>query len=781
MHCLNPLTVVTTYLSRLVIIFCWSLCYFLLPVSDVLLAQGDPLVQGIDIQFIGPPPRISRERVLANLSMKKGLPYSWRLAKQDVRSLYATGLVSDVRISAEPLLNGVKVVVFIQGLPSIAAIHIKGTNQVPPARVRREISAKVDQALSEERLAEARRRIIRLYESKNFGQVRVSFSVQPTPKKNYVRVTFNIVEGPRIVVGKISFVGNSSLSSRELRTSLRTKSRNLLSFINGSGRLTPERLDEDKRRIRLLYQNRGFADAECIGVQVKLLPRKRVEVIYKVREGTQYHVRAIRFSGIPSNRSQKLLGLLRMREGALYTPKGLHGNLRAINGFYGKCGFLDHSVNPHVFPVGASRVDLLFDVDEGVRSYVNLIRIQGNTRTRDFVVRRELALKPGEIFDTQRMDISRARLQNLNYFSRVDLFPQSTLFPHRKDLHVLLEEKNTGNFNIGAGYSSIDSLVGFAELQQTNFDLFGWPTFYGAGQRLRIRMQYGLERKDFIVSLAEPWFLGRRLLVGIEGYYHDADYLSTVYDQMYYGGAFHFRLPITSFISMRGECRREGIYVHSVAKNTGLYIQNSKGRYTRNSLSAGLDYDTRDNLFLPRHGAIIRYTNFLSGGMLGGSVQDYGLSLDATRYVLLPRDLIFMAKARIAVTTSWGRMHRDVPIFDRLYLGGSGDLRGFDFRDVGPKDKFGNAVGGSSLFFGTLEVTFPVLPRIRGALFTDWGGVNVSNYDFSAKNTNGDIGVGLHLDFLAGTPVRFDFGYPIKCDKYNRNKGRFQFNIGYQF
>ena len=772
----------TTCPPRLITVFHWPLCYFLLLLPDVLLAQGDPMVQRIDVRFVGSPARISKERVLANLSIKEGLPYNWRLVKQGVHSLYATGLISDVRISAEPLLDGVKIVVLVWGAPSIAAVHVRGTNQVPLTRVSKEISSKVGQALSEERLAEDRQKIIRLYESKNFGQVRVSSSVRPISKKNHVRVVFNIAEGPRMVVGRISFVGNSSLPSRALRTALKTKSRNLLSFINRSGRLTLEQLDEDKRKIHLLYQNHGFADAKCTNIQVRLLPQQKVEVIYKIREGKQYRIRAVRFDGISPGRSQKLLGLLKMREGAFYTPKGLHANLKAINNFYGKRGFLDHSMDSHIVPVGTSQVDLLFSIDEGKRSYVNLIKIQGNTHTKDFVVRRELALKPGEIFDTRRIGVSQARLQNLNYFSRVDLFPQTTLVPNRKDLHVLLEEKNTGNFNIGIGYSSIDSLVGFAELQQTNFDLFSWPTFYGAGQRLRIRMQYGLERKDFIVSLTEPWFLGRKLLVGMESYYHDVDYLSTVYDQMYFGGAVHFRFPITSFVSMRGEYRGEEIHIHGVAKNAGAYIQNSKGRYTRSSLSAGVDHDTRDSLFLPRRGAIIRYTGSLSGGILGGSIRDYGLSLDAARYVLLPRDFIFMAKAKIAVTTSWGRVRRrSVPIFDRLYLGGSSDLRGFDFRDVGPKDRFGNPIGGSSLFCGTLEVTFPILPKIRGACFTDWGGVNMGSYDFSSKNMNGDVGVGVHLDFLAGAPVRFDFGYPIRCDRYNRNKGKFQFNIGCQF
>ena len=776
----------TTYFSRPVVTSYCLLCYLLLLAPSVFSAQAaPPIVQKVEVKFQVPPPGISKENILAILSVKKGLPYNGRRVQQDIRSLYATRLISDVCVFAEPLSNGVKIIFLVQGLPSIESVSIKGTNQIPIARVRKEISTKAGQPLWETRLADDRQKIIALYKNKHYGQIQVAFSICPTSKKNRVRVLFKVTEGPCMVIRKISFVGNHFLSGRKLRSALKTKSRNLLSFINKSGRLTPEQLTEDKQRIRLLYQNHGFADARCIGTQIRLSLPQRAEIIYAIEEGVRYRIRSVRFDGGVSSPPDKLRVLTersKLKPGSLYTNKGLHAAIRAINSFYGEQGYLDCVVTVHSVPADTSKVDLLFSINEGRQFYTNLIKIQGNTRTKDFVIRRELALKPGELFNTKRISASRVRLQNLNYFSRVDLVPQSTALPRRKDLSILLKEKPTGSFNIGAGYSSIDSAVGFVELQQTNFNLFGWPTFYGAGQRLRMRMQCGLERKDFLLSLTEPWFLNYKLSVGTEGYYHDADYLSTVYDQLYYGGAIHFRLPVASFLSVRGEYQDEWISIHGVAKNAGSYIQASQGQYMRSSFSMGLDYDTRDNLFLPRHGTTIRYTNFLSGGPLGGSVHTYGLSLDAAQYILLPRDFVFMLKAKIAFICGWGEGDGDVPIFDRLYLGGGSDLRGFNFRDVGPKDNFGNPIGGTSLFCGTLEVTFPILPkRIRGAFFTDWGSVNASNYDFSTKNMNGDIGIGIRIDLPIGAPVRFDFGYPIRYDKYNRNKGRFQFNVGHQF
>jgi len=777
------------FFSRFITIF--GICCVFTLIQSASAQMSAPIVRQIDIQFVGDP-SISRERVMANLGTKVNLPYSERIAEQDVRVLYATGAIANVRIFAEPLANGVKVVVLIQGLPSIEAIYIRGANQVPMTRVRKEITSKAGQVLSEERLEQDRQKIITLYETRNYGEVRVTTRVEPVPGKRRVQVVFNIEEGPRMIVQKITFIGNRSFPDRDLRKALKTKTRSLIYFLDKTGRLIPSQLDEDKDALRYFYQNHGFADARCTNVKVQ--PNQRqdgVDLTYTIQEGTQYRIHSVRFEGLAAVKSQELLGVLKMKEGSLYTPEGLNNDLKAISDYYGSRGYVDRNILSQVTPAGASQIDLLFSVDEGVQSFVNLVNIQGNTRTKDKVIRRELVLKPGQVFDTTLMDISRNRLQNLNYFSRVDLVPQSTLVPGRKDLNVILEEKTTGSFTFGAGFSTIDSLVGFAELQETNFDLLGWPTFRGGGQRFRIRGQYGLERSDVVAALTEPWFLGYKLSAGPEGYYHEANYLSDVYNQATYGGDFQLRAPITRFLSAHAEYRFQGIRIYDIyEKNAGQVIKNSQGRYTQSMFAGGFDYDTRDDLFLPRHGGVVNFNAFISGGGLGGSVNDYGLSLEGTQYFLLPFDIIFMAKGEIAVVNTIKNgtqspndpnVNLGVPIFDRLYLGGANNMRGFMYRMVGPKDRFGNPIGGNSLAYTTLEVTFPIVPRIRGAIFTDWGFVNANSFDYSFNNINGDIGVGIRLDLPIGAPIRIDYGYPVKADKWNRTSGQFQFNIGYQF
>ncbi len=738
-----------------------------------------PIVRDIAVEYVGPP-SISKERVLDNLATRLGQPYSERAAEADIRSLYATGGVANVRIFAEPFADGVKVTVLLQGLPVVDEIVIEGADQIPLRRVRREIGSKVGDTLSEERLEDDRQKILTLYQNKNFSDVTVQYRTEEIPGTNRVRVVFQITEGPRLIVRRITFVGNDSVLRRDLIKVMKTRTWNILSFVTRAGKLFPAQIEEDRAAIHTLYQNRGFADAEVTDVQTQPLERQGVELIITVQEGIQYHVNSVKMEGVNIVPTDEIKSRLKMRDGSLFTPKGMSDDLKTLRDFYGSRGYVDMLAVPEILPAGPGAVDVTYRLDEGVQSYVNLINIQGNNRTKDRVIRRELAVKPGEIFDTTLVNVSRQRLENLNYFSKVELTPADTIVPGRKDLNVIVEEKRTGSFNFGAGFSTIDSLVGFAEVTQANFDLFNWPSFVGAGQRFRIRGQYGLQRKDFIASLTEPWFLGYKLSVGVEAYYHEANFLSDVYDQSNYGLAILARREIWRALSGRVEYRIEGIHIFNVNEDSaGQVIRDSAGFFTKSVFTGALVWDTRDSLFLTRKGELIELTGFIAGGALGGTVQDYGISLESAKYFLLPWDLIFLIKGEIAVVDSWGNSN-DVPIFDRLYLGGANNLRGFNYREVGPVDEFNNPIGGSSLGYTTFEVTIPVISRVRFAIFSDWGFVNPTAYDFSSSNLNGDIGVGLRLDLPIG-PIRFDYGYPVIHESFNGPPGKFNFNIGYQF
>ena len=627
--------------------------------------------------------------------------------------------------------------------------------------------------------------------------MKVDTKTSELPDKR-IRVVFSINEGPKMIINKITFTGNDSILPKDLTKVMKTKTANLLSFLTKAGRLTPSQMDEDKDAIRTLYQNRGFADMRVTDVQTQPLPNgKGTDLVISIAEGPQYRVNKLSLEGASIVAPDELERYLKMKTGSLYTPEGMGADLKKLRDFYGSRGYVDMVAQPQITPAGEGQVDLAYRIDEGVQSYVNLINVQGNTKTKDKVIRRELAVQPGGVFDTTLVDVSKTRLMNLNYFSKVDMAPQDTLVPGRKDLDVIVEEKKTGSFNFGAGFSSIDSLVGFAELQQSNFDLFNWPYFTGAGQRFRIRAQYGLQRQDFTMSLTEPWFMGYKVSVGGEFYYHAATFLSSVYSQSNLGGALQARKAINPFTALRGEYRLENVRIYNLTGNYGQAISDAgaSSPFTKSAVLLGLDFDNRDSLFLTHKGQSVSLSGVVAGGGLGGSVQDYGLNLEAKKYFSLPWDMILLTKGSLGFMNPWGSgtkgtLNNAPPIFDELYLGGANDMRGFAFREVGPKDQYGNPVGGNTSVYGTGELTFPIIPRLRGAFFSDWGFVNANSWDISPQTVtsginssgglNGDVGIGARIELPIG-PIRVDWGYPVMHDQWNKSNGQFNFNVGYTF
>jgi outer membrane protein insertion porin family len=417
-------------------------------------------------------------------------------------------------------------------------------------------------------------------------------------------------------------------------------------------------------------------------------------------------------------------------------------------------------------------------VEEGVQSYVEKINISGNTRTKDKVIRREVAVAPGDVFNTVRVDASKQRLLNLQYFSRVETYPQDSLIPGRKDLNVVVEEKRTGSFNFGAGFSSIDNLIGFAEITQGNFDVTRWPYFTGGGQKFRMRVQYGTRRKDFIISLTEPYFLDYKIAVGTELFYREAEFVSAVYDERRYGGEIFGRKVLSEFVFARFGYRLENIGILNVDEDASIEIRQEEGDRLKSQVSAGITYDARDDLRLTRRGQRVDLMAYVAGGPLGGDTDIYGWDLEASKYFLLPGDTILTINGEVAGVSTWAGGER-VPIFDRLYLGGANNLRGFKFRDVGPKDEDGEPIGGNTMARITVEYTFPVVDKVRGAVFYDAGFVSRGSYDFSG-DINSDVGLGVRLDLPIG-PIRIDYGIPITSDRFNDSSGKFNFNIGYQF
>ena len=763
-----------------------SICALLGAVSTKAQGpQGPPIIKSIDVQYTGPG-TVSKERILAQMRTKVGQPYSDQVVEQDIETLYKTGSVLNVRIFAQPEGNGVKVIVAVQTRSIVREIEIDGAEQVKAKRLRKEIKLKLNQPVNEQELDEARQKIVEVYQGRGYNDVSVQFRVDPIDeKRGTARVVFTVNEGLKGAVRQIHFEGNEHFSEKVLRKQMKTRGKTLVYFLDKSGRLDEVQLEQDLDKIREWYQNHGYIDVQIKDTRKERTKNGPMILTIVIAEGPQYHVGKLTISGYQATSEQKIRALLKMKEGSVYSPKQLRDDAKAVADAYGSGGYVDLVVLPEGTPAGPARIDVHYKIEEGDRSFVERINIAGNTRTKDKVIRREVLLAPGDVFNTVRVDTTKKRLENLGYFAKVETYPEDTDIPGRKDLTILVQEKRTGSLTFGGGFSTIDKLVGFAELTQGNFDLLNWPGFTGAGQKFRLRIQYGTERKDFILVLTEPYFLDRRLALSGQVFYDEANYLSAQYDQRNYGFAIELRKPINAFIYATLGYQLQDVDIFNVDPSASEAIQSQEGSTVESKIFSSLVFDRRDNPLLTRRGQRVTLSPYIAGGFLGGDTQIYGFDLEGSQYFPFRWDTILLINGEIATVSTWGSGNQipgssdQVPIFERLFLGGSNNLRGFPFREVGPQDQNGEPLGGNSMARATVEFTFPIIEKARGAIFYDTGFVNSDSWSFGFNHIASDIGIGLRLDLPIG-PLRLDYGYPLQRDGYNGG-GHFNFNVGYQF
>src|SRR5437667_552584 len=758
-----------------------SICALLGPViapaQAPQAAPGPPIIRSIDVQYTGAE-TVGKARILAQMRTKVGQPYSNQVVEEDIAALYKTGAIQNVRIFAQPEGDGVKVIDAVQTRAILREIEISGAERIKPGRLRKEIKLKLNQAVDEKQLEEARQKIIEVYQGRGFTDVSVQFRVDPIDeKRGTARVVYTVNEGVKGAVRQVHFEGNAHFSEKVLRKQMKTRGKTLVYFLDKSGRFDEVQLEQDLDKVREFYQNHGYIDVEIKNVRRERTEKGPMIITIVIAEGPQYHVRKLTVTGYQRAREDKIRALLKMKEGSVYSPKQYRNVAKAVANAYGGSGYFDLVILMEGAQAGPALIDVTYKIQEGDRSFVNRINIEGNTRTKDKVIRREVLVAPGDVFNTVRVDVTKKRLENLGYFAKVETYPEETDIPGRKDLTILLQEKRTGSLSFGGGFSTVDKLVGFVELTQGNFDLFNWPSFTGGGEKFRLRLQYGTERKDFLLTITEPYFLDRRLALTGQAFYNEANYLSADYDQRNYGFSLDLRKPINAYMYGTLGYTLQNVEIFNVASSSPEFILTQSGTFTESKVFSSLVLDTRDNPLLSRRGQRITFSPAIAGGFLGGDTQIYGLDLEGSQYFHLPKDTILLLNGEIATVSQWG-IGSEVPIFERLFLGGSNNLRGFPFREVGPQQN-GEPVGGQSMARATLEWTFPIIEKARGALFYDTGFVNTSEWSFGFNHMASDVGVGLRLDLPIG-PLRLDYGYPVMRDGYNGG-GHFNFNVGYQF
>lgn len=797
-------------MTKLLLRFAGPLC--LLFSLSTLLAQTPPTVGKIEIKYIGPP-TVSEALIRANIRVKEGDSYLRLSIDDDVRNLYATGFFQNIRVGEEISASTVNLTYHMQGKLLVTDIKFSGNKKFSVRKLRKKLTAKIGEPLDERKLFADSQEMQKRYQKAGYQKTTVKPVVAPDEASGRAVVTFEVSESPKVKIEEIRFVGANAYPQKKLRKILKTKQRWLFSWLTGSAVLKDEQFEDDKEKLIEFYQNEGYIDFEIKDVQFDYITPAKLVIRFIVSEGTRYKVGNIAFKGnalFSTNEIYKGIRVegrakkMEMTVGKIFTPKGLQKDKEAIQDFYGAKGYIDTKIAPvKNANTQTGAMDLVYNVDEGIKSFIEKIEIKGNDKTKDKVIRRELAVSPGEVYDMVRVKLSRERLEGLRYFEKVDTQSDETDVPDRKNLVIGVEEKNTGNLTLGAGLSSVDSVVGFVEISQENFDLFKPPTFTGAGQKFRLRAQVGTRRQDYQLTFIEPWFLGRKLQFGVDLYHRDLGYLSHLYEETHSGGTLSLSKALgTELLIGRVAYTLESIdvnvdssrHTNTIVKGTNVFKPNisrdifeEDGRRLVSKFGTSIAYDTRNNVFLANRGQRTELSAEIAGGPLGGDTDFYKIEAKSVWYFpgFFPGHILEIG-GQSGVVSSYGNGDRGrdrVPIFDRWFLGGLYSLRGYRYRDVGPHDNFDEPIGGNTFWFGSAEYSLPIIERLRFAMFYDIGNVYSKEFSFNSEGRgfyNDNWGVGLRINIPLLGPLRLDYGFPLTHDKNLGNKGRFNFGVGFQ-
>ncbi|MEC9327783.1 MAG: outer membrane protein assembly factor BamA [Verrucomicrobiota bacterium] len=741
---------------------------FLVLGQSVLHAEK---ITDISIQYAGAQ-TVDRAALITQIRSKVGSELDAMEVEKDIKNLYSSGLVDNVRVLTEPHDGGVRVIFLVRTRAILGEVSFIG-NSLATNRLRKETELEIGEAFDDTVLETARVNLEDLYKRKGFSNVGITYKVDGAERPGFSRVTFVVDEGVLERLNKIKFYGNESISDRLLSGQMHVKASRAYNIFKKNQGIDSSELEEDIVRIEEYYRNEGYINARVTDV-VREPAGSKVDLVIHINEGNRFTVNEVSVSGIKAVSQKDVLPLLEMREGAVYSSESISTDLVGLRRYYSDNGYSNVRISPRVDAASETMINIEYAVSEGVQSTVELINISGNDRTMDKVIRRELALSPGDVYNETRLEVSRNRLMGLGFFDGVNVTPSDSETPDHTDINIVVREKSTGTVNFGAGFSSIDNLVGFMDIVQTNFRLFGKP-HAGAGEKIRFGVQYGRRRKDFQFDYTQPWLFDKKLALGTGLYYRDLLYLSYKYDQTIGGGYMSLRKPLGEYTTLSFKTSLEN-YQIDVDSDSSNILKEEEGEYDRALFAVNYVIDTTDSQYLTRRGHRLS----LGTDVSFGDVETYGVQLSGSKYFLLPFDTVLSINGQYRTVDG----DDNVPIFEREFLGGARNLRGYEYREASStalRDEQGEPLGGRTAAYFTAEYSFPLvnLKKFRGHVFYDGGILSKDSWDFGGDYLS-DYGFGVDL-YLPMGPIRLDVAWPMQTNEWVEDKMRFQFNMGYQF
>ena len=752
----------------------------------------------VSVHYINQKETVDANRLRDVVALRPGMKYSSKRVDDDLKRLVTRGLVdSDSRVAVEPMSDGLHVIFEVSAAKLLGGVGYQGNREFDNEDLSEEIGKApqkpgdtnlvAGQALNDKNIAQARAKILKAYQEARYPDARVEWFYAKTPREGYADLIFRIQEGKKVNMIDIDFEGNTAFDAPQLRQIMKTKEKGWLTWITKSGRIDREQLEDDLDALIKHYQNFGYLRAKIKTVTYGDSGKgneQRLHMKVTIDEGPRYMVNRVAFGPMKVFQPDELVPGLSMLDGDIYSLQKVSDDITMIRKYYGSRGYADAMPNADIDEVGVDAqgrrlINITYNISEGTPYRVGRINVKGNTKTKNYVILRELPLHSGDNLNSVDIETARKRLENLNYFNIVDVSQTASATPGYRDIDILVQEKMTGSLMFGIAFSTVGNAYLYATVTQSNFDLYDWSSFVGGGQRMTVSGKLGTEYQSASVTWVDPWFLDRKLSFGTELYYSNSDYLSDYYTQQNFGTALFLRKALTDNTALRLEYRIER-YMLDANWDAPTFFRENCGDFNRSHIELSYEYDTRDAVITPRKGGNVRVLGGWSGP--GSTVQTYNLGLEASSFWNLKWDTIFSIKLG-AATVDTTDSSKEVPIFERCYLGGPNDLRGFRYRDVGINDPAltgDETMGGRSSFYAQFEYTVPVIEEVRLAFFYDIGFVHKDAFEFNGGKVASDYGIGLRLNLPFG-PLAVDYAIPLRTGNAIDDGGQFQFYVNYQY
>lgn len=762
------------------------------PVTTAPAAPASPLdgkmIRDLTISGLE---QIDESYIRNQMRTRVGQPYSQNEMQEDISRLLRTTRFLDVRAEPELVDGQINLELVVAEKPEVQSVEFVGAEEFKPKDLLKELRFAPGDPLDLFEVRQGQDTIARLYKEKGYAYVDVTYDAELL--KTERRVVYTIVENQRVRVRKVRFDGNVAYDKRELKGQIETKS---YIPIFRTGDFDPDRAMRDATNVQQYYRDRGFLDAEVSYIEEFLdVAREKLQLTFRVNEGTRYTVSDIRIRGNAVFSEDELLGVMQLKIGDYLIASRLQLDLKALQTEYGSNGYIEAQVTHRtVFAEEPGQVIVEITVEEGQQFGVGWIEINGHSHTQEKVVRRELRFYPEEIYDVTKTEKAEKRLKGTGLFSEATISP--VVPPDQqanvRDVLVTVEESaQTSQFIAGVSASADAGLFGNIVLENKNFDIGDWPrnwgeflrgkAFRGAGQTMRMELRPGTEFTEFRIDFREPYFLDKPIgfSVGASLFERGRD----GYDERRGGGYFSFDKRFEDGL-LKGwgaelAFRAEYVGVEDVESFAAKDIRDVEGGNYLSTAKFTLAHDTTDSRFDPTEGHRVSFAweqagamggDFFYAKLTGGAVRHWTLAIDDE-----DRRSVFSVRGRA------GQILGDAPVFERFYAGGISSMRGFDFRGISPRDGLRkNRIGGDFMLLTGAEYSFPLYTKvIRGVFFFDMGTVE-PNLGINTWRAALGGGIRLTLPIFGTVPMEFDLAIPVSKDGDDDTR-IFSFFIGLPF